>query len=97
EKGERVVTSQTSAKLDQTLEQVKQTSEDARTSIIAGGVTQNINVNGNPDDRTMALLENAVARGAERGYQKVANHLASGQGQVSKALGNGWATGRRKR
>lgn len=97
QKGERVVTSQTSAKLDQTLDQVKKSSEDTRASIIAGGVTQNINVNGNPDDRTMALLENAVARGAERGYQKVANHLASGQGQVSKALGGGWATGRRKR
>ena len=97
QKGERVVTSQTSAKLDQTLEQVKQTSEDARSSIISGGVTQNINVNGNPDDRTMALLENAVARGAERGYQKVVNHLASGQGQVSKVLGSSWATARRKK
>lgn len=96
QKGERVVTSQTSAKLDQTLEQVKQTSDDTRASMIAGGVTQNINVNGNPDDRTLVLMQNAVKQGAKQGYQMVVNHLSSGQGQVSKALGVGWATRRRQ-
>lgn len=96
QKGERVVTSQTSAKLDQTLEQVRQTSEGARMSVVAGGVTQNFNVNGNPDDRTVLLMQNAAKEGAKQGYQMVVNHLALGQGQVTKALGSRWATARRK-
>lgn len=63
----------------------------------AGGqvVHQTIQVNGNPDDRTLLLIQQAASQGAKQGYQMVAHHLATGQGQVSKALGNGWSTKRR--
>lgn len=58
-------------------------------------VHQTIQVNGNPDDRTLLLIQQAAAQGAKQGYQMVTTHLATGQGQVSKALGSGWNTKRR--
>lgn len=99
QKGERVVTAQTSAKLDSTLERVHQRQEerDAMVASSAFNYSPIVNVNGNPDDRTMVMMQNAVRQGAMQGYQMVVNHLASGQGQVSKALGSGWGTSRRKR
>jgi tape measure domain-containing protein len=99
QKGERVVTAQTSAKLDSTLERVHQRQEerDAMIASSAFNYSPIVNVNGNPDDRTMVMMQNAVRQGAMQGYQMVVNHLASGQGQVSKALGSGWGTSRRKR
>ncbi|WP_226052647.1 tape measure protein [Dickeya chrysanthemi] len=54
-----------------------------------------INVNGDPDARTLAMMQDAVKQGAMQGYQMVTQHLATGQGQVSKALSNGWGTKRR--
>lgn len=98
QKGERVVTAQTSAKLDSTLESVQQQKQEDRESIANGfNYSPTIQVNGNPDDRTIMMMQNAVKQGAKEGYQMVVNHLSSGQGQVSKALGNGWGTSRRKR
>ncbi|CAI1726553.1 MULTISPECIES: phage tail tape measure protein [Serratia] len=93
QKGERVVTAQTSAKLDATLERVGRDTN-------AGGNTYQpsfeMHINGNPDDRTIAMMEQAVKRGAQQGYMMVANDLAQGKGTASKALGNGWNVGRRK-
>ncbi len=98
QKGERVVTAQTSAKLDSTLESVQQQKQEERESIANGfNYSPTIQVNGNPDDRTILMMQNAVKQGAKEGYQMVVSHLSSGQGQVSKALGNGWGTSRRKR
>ncbi|ATZ95286.1 tape measure protein [Dickeya fangzhongdai] len=54
-----------------------------------------INVNGDPDARTLAMMQDAVKQGAMQGYQMVTQHLATGRGQVSKALSNGWGTKRR--
>lgn len=54
-----------------------------------------ISINGNPSDTTIALVRQAQIEGAKQGYEMVAKHLASGQGKVSKALGNGWNTKRR--
>ncbi|WP_071842539.1 tape measure protein [Dickeya fangzhongdai] len=54
-----------------------------------------INVNGDPDARTLAMMQDAVKQGAMQGYQMVSQHLATGRGQVSKALSNGWGTKRR--
>jgi len=92
QKGERVMTSQTSAKLDATLENMQiQRAESP------GGYNYSptIQVNGDPDQRTLLLIESAVSRGAKQGYDLVTSHIASGRGNVSKALGSGWSTKRR--
>ncbi len=93
QKGERVTTAKTSAKLDATLDRVGKQS--------TGGQAPNINIpleiHGDPDQRTLTLIEGAVMRGAKLGYQMTTNDLAAGTGKASKALNGGWAVGRKKR
>lgn len=93
QKGERVTTASTSAKLDQTLDRVGRQS--------SGGNAYNpsfeMTINGDPDARTMAMMEQAVKRGAQQGYDMVTSDIASGTGRVSKGLGTGWQTKRRAR
>ncbi|MBK0350831.1 phage tail tape measure protein [Leclercia adecarboxylata] len=93
QKGERVTTAKTSAKLDATLDRVGRQS--------TGGQAPNINIpleiHGDPDQRTLTLIEGAVMRGAKLGYQMTTNDLAAGTGKASKALNGGWAVGRKKR
>jgi len=93
QKGERVTTAKTSAKLDATLDRVGRQS--------TGGQAPNINIpleiHGDPDQRTLALIEGAVMRGAKLGYQMTTNDLAGGTGKASKALNGGWTVGRKKR
>lgn len=92
QKGERVTTAKTSAKLDATLDRVGKQS--------TGGQAPNINIpleiHGDPDQRTLTLIEGAVMRGAKLGYQMTTNDLAAGTGKASKALNGGWAVGRKK-
>lgn len=94
QKGERVTTAQTSAKLDATLGAIQQQRETA-----GGGFNYSptIQVNGDPDQRTLQMLESAVQRGAQQGYAMMVNDLAKGQGKASKAMGAGWNTKRRTR
>ncbi|HGZ2536751.1 TPA: phage tail tape measure C-terminal domain-containing protein [Klebsiella pneumoniae] len=83
QKGERVTTAKTSAKLDATLDRV------ANQSTGGGAIyspTINIPINGNPSDATLALVRKAADEGAERGYRKAVNSVASGQGDLHKAL-----------
>ncbi|MCP3175289.1 phage tail tape measure protein, partial [Klebsiella pneumoniae] len=83
QKGERVTTAATSAKLDATLDRV------ANQSTGGGAIyspTINIPINGNPTDATLALVRKAADEGAERGYRKAVNSVASGQGDLHKAL-----------
>lgn len=54
-----------------------------------------ININGNPDEKTIALVEAAVARGGKQVYQQISGDLASGKGNVSKGLQSGWTAKRR--
>ncbi|HBU3481446.1 TPA: phage tail tape measure protein, partial [Klebsiella pneumoniae] len=64
QKGERVTTAKTSAKLDATLDRV------ANQSTGGGAIyspTINIPINGNPSDATLALVRKAADEGAERG------------------------------
>lgn len=93
QKGERVTTAKTSAKLDATLERVGRQSTGGQ----AANITIPVEVHGDPDQRTLALIEGAVKRGALLGYQMTANDLAGGSGQASKALNSGWTVGRKKR
>ncbi|MBW7644960.1 phage tail tape measure protein [Enterobacter hormaechei] len=90
QKGERVVTSQTSAKLDETLDRVNQQStHGANFSPVI-----NMNVNGDPSDTQIAMMKQATAEGAKLGYQQAASDLASGKGDISKAMMR-WNTNRR--
>ncbi|MBW9419912.1 phage tail tape measure protein [Enterobacter roggenkampii] len=93
QKGERVTTAKTSAKLDATLDRVGRQS--------TGGQAPNINIpleiHGDTDQRTLTLIEGAVMRGAKLGYQMTTNDLAAGTGKASKALNGGWTVGRKKR
>ncbi|HBN5338380.1 TPA: phage tail tape measure protein [Enterobacter cloacae] len=92
QKGERVTTAKTSAKLDATLDRVnKQTSAQQ-----AGNVTVPIEIHGDPDQRTLLLIEDAVKRGAALGHQMTANDLSAGTGKASKALNSGWTASRKR-
>ncbi|HHN5532985.1 TPA: phage tail tape measure protein [Klebsiella pneumoniae] len=92
QKGERVTTAKTSAKLDATLDRV------ANQSTGGGAIyspTINIPINGNPSDATLALVRKAADEGAERGYRKAVNSVASGQGDLHRALTSKTNSGRR--
>ncbi|MDK1955680.1 phage tail tape measure protein [Klebsiella pneumoniae] len=92
QKGERVTTAATSAKLDATLDRV------ANQSTGGGAIyspTINIPINGNPSDATLALVSKAADEGAERGYRKAVNSVASGQGDLHKALMGKTTSGRK--
>lgn len=54
-----------------------------------------IQINGDPDEKTIALVEAAVARGGKQVYQQISGDLASGKGNVSKGLQSGWTAKRR--
>ncbi|WP_024559571.1 phage tail tape measure protein [Franconibacter pulveris 601] len=93
QKGERVTTARTSAKLDATLDRVGKQSIGGQVS----NITIPVEVHGDPDQRTLALIESAVTRGASLGYQMTTNDLAAGTGKASKALNSAWTVGRKKR
>ncbi|MEH8936788.1 hypothetical protein RAF90_25920, partial [Klebsiella pneumoniae] len=57
--------------------------------------TITIPINGNPSDATLALVRKAADEGAERGYQKAVNSVASGQGDLHKALMGKTTSGRK--
>ena len=91
QKGERVTTAATSAKLDATLDRVATQSTGGGT-IYSPTIT--IPINGNPSDATLALVRKAADEGAERGYRKAVNSVASGQGDLHKALMGKTTSGR---
>ncbi|WP_334642946.1 phage tail tape measure protein [Klebsiella aerogenes] len=82
QKGERVVTASTSAKLDATLNRVAQQSPSGNQ------ISQefNFNVNGDPSNAQIAMMKKAAADGAKMGYQKAVNSIITGQGDLHKAL-----------
>lgn len=90
QKGERVVTSQTSAKLDETLNRVNQQSSQGASF----APVINMNVNGDPSDTQIAMMKKATTDGAKIGYQQAASDLATGKGEISKAMMR-WNTNRR--
>lgn len=82
QKGERVTTAKTSAKLDATLDRVATQSTGG--AIYAPNIS--IPINGNPSDATIALVRKAAAEGADRGYKKAVNSVMTGQGDLHRAL-----------
>jgi len=96
QKGEKVTTARTSAKLDSTLEAIQQQKQEERESVMSGFTySPTIQVNGNPDDRTLLMIQEAVKQGAKEGYRLMVNSLARGQGDGHKALVAGYQTKRR--
>ena len=83
QKGERVTTAKTSAKLDATLDRVA-TQSTGSGAIYAPNIT--IPINGNPSDATLALVRKAAAEGADRGYKRAVNSVTTGQGDLHRAL-----------
>ncbi|HGY1289865.1 TPA: phage tail tape measure C-terminal domain-containing protein [Raoultella ornithinolytica] len=83
QKGERVTTAKTSAKLDATLDRVA-TQSTGGGAIYAPNIS--IPINGNPSDATIALVRKAAAEGADRGYKKAVNSVTTGQGDLHRAL-----------
>ncbi|WP_334676271.1 phage tail tape measure protein [Klebsiella pneumoniae] len=91
QKGERVTTAKTSAKLDATLDRVANQS--------TGGATyapsMSFYVNGDPSDAQIAMMKKAASDGAQMGYQKAVQSIATGQGDLHKALMGKTTTGRK--
>ncbi|VUC84885.1 Prophage tail length tape measure [Raoultella terrigena] len=82
QKGERVTTAKTSAKLDATLDRVATQSTGG--AIYAPNIS--IPINGNPSDATIALVRKAAAEGADCGYKRAVNSVTTGQGDLHRAL-----------
>ncbi len=85
QRGERVVKSNTSAKLDATLSDIQKQREN-NTMQGQFSYSPTIQVNGDPDERTIAMMEAAVKRGAAQGFDMVVNSLSKGQGKVHDAV-----------
>ncbi len=91
QKGERVTTAKTSAKLDATLDRVANQS--------TGGATyapsMSFHVNGDPSDAQIAMMKKAASDGAQMGYQKAVQSIATGQGDLHRALMGKTTSGRK--
>ncbi|SXF83110.1 phage tail tape measure protein [Klebsiella variicola] len=92
QKGERVTTAKTSAKLDATLDRVA-TQSTGGGAVYAPNI--NIPINGNPSDATVALVRKAADEGAERGYRKAVNSIIKGQGDLHRAMQGKTRSGRK--
>lgn len=90
QKGERVTTAKTSAKLDATLDRVSR--DTTAGNMYAPNFS--FNVNGDPSDAQIAMMKKATADGAEAGYKKAASDLANGKGDMGKAMSR-WTAKRR--
>lgn len=106
EKGERVMTSQTSARLDSTLDHIKRNGLDATLSNPRFSPTANNVNNSNKTSNTQhltqhivvqggsgndaAALQRAVAQGARQGYGMALEDVSSGKGKMSMVLRNTW-------
>ncbi|MHC9014459.1 phage tail tape measure protein [Stenotrophomonas bentonitica] len=93
QKGERVTTAATSAKLDATLERVNR---DTSGGFSGPPITQEIQINGNPDNRTLELVRKAALDGAQMGYDRVKSDMARGTG-ISRTMRGTHNVGRKVR
>ncbi|HHL6953843.1 TPA: phage tail tape measure protein [Klebsiella pneumoniae] len=91
QKGERVTTAKTSAKLDATLDRVANQSTGGSTY----APSMSFYVNGDPSDAQIAMMKKAASDGAQMGYQKAVQSIATGQGDLHKALMGKTTSGRK--
>lgn len=54
-------------------------------------------IHGDPDEKTLKLIQKATMDGAAMAYRKISGDLATGRGDVSKAVQGGWSVSRRKK
>ncbi|WP_312738885.1 phage tail length tape measure family protein [Stenotrophomonas sp.] len=93
-KGERVLTAGTAAKMDATLDRIA--SSRAAGPGAGGNVyAPTIQINGDPDARTLAMVEQSVRRGMQQNYDRISSELTTGQGRVGKGLRRGNNVSRR--
>lgn len=91
QKGERVTTANTSAKLDATLDRVSKDTTGGKPPDVHISTT----VNGDPDQRTLLLLKETQKQAVQEALNLSANQIATGTGKIGKAMGSGWSTGRK--
>lgn len=91
QKGERVTTAKTSAKLDATLERVSRDANSGGNAPYAP--VTNLTVNGDPDKSTLRAIEAAVARGNNQLYGKITQDVLKPQGQFGNALKSRYVRG----
>lgn len=94
DKGERVLTAGTAAKMDATLDRIA-ASRAAGPGAGGNVYAPTINVNGDPDARTLAMVEQSVRRGMQQNYDRISSELTTGQGRVGKGLRRGNNVSRR--
>ena len=76
QKGERVTTAGTSAKLDQTLSDIQANGGQGQWSTMPP-IQQHISVQGSADEATLARIQEAAKQGAQAGYQMVLKDFRS--------------------
>ena len=91
QKGERVTTAKTSAKLDATLDRVSKDTTGGKLPDVHISTT----VNGDPDQRTLLLFKETQRQAVQEALNLSANQIATGTGKIGKAMGSGWSTGRK--
>lgn len=91
QKGERVTTAKTSAKLDATLDRIANQSTRGATY----APSMSFYVNGDPSDAQIAMMKKAASDGAQMGYQKAVQSIATGQGDLHRALMGKTTSGRK--
>lgn len=91
QKGERVTTASTSAKLDATLERVGQQTGGNSSPNITLATT----VNGDPDARTLRMMEETQKAAVKQALAETAYQINTGKGDVGKSVGAGWNVKRR--
>lgn len=77
QKGERVTTAGTSAKLDRTLSDIQASSSGQGLSTSMPPIQQHIVVQGSADDATLSRIQEAARQGAQLGYQMVLKDFRS--------------------
>ncbi|WP_448176620.1 phage tail tape measure protein [Pseudomonas putida] len=77
QKGERVTTAGTSAKLDRTLSDIQASSSGQGISSSMPPIQQHIVVQGSADDATLSRIQEAARQGAQLGYQMVLKDFRS--------------------
>lgn len=77
QKGERVTTAGTSAKLDRTLSDIQAQGSGAGPAGKLPPIQQNFNIQGSADEATLARIREAASQGAQAGYQMVLKDFKS--------------------
>lgn len=93
QKGERVVTAGTSAKLDETLEKVQQVRREERESISGGTFTIHNSYTGKPDDATLAAIDRRNEKLVKEIRRDMTKQVISPSNEFGRALQSRYTRG----